>query len=49
MIAWYVALGAWAMVTIIDCCSNKWTKLNIVIKDLCILSNIIAIIYLKSM
>lgn len=45
---WYVAMGVWIVVTIIDCCSDEWTKLNVVVKDLCIISNIIAIIYLKS-
>lgn len=26
MIAWYVIMAAWVVVTIIDCCSDRWTK-----------------------
>lgn len=47
MIIWYIGMAAWVVVTIIDCCSDRWTKTNVILKDLCIISNIIAIISLK--
>ena len=48
MITWYIIMAAWIVITIIDCCSDRWTKANVIIKDLCIVSNIIAIIKLMS-
>ena len=48
MLTWYVIMAAWIVVTIIDCYSNSWTKANVILKDLCIVSNIIAIISLTA-
>ena len=48
MITWYLIMAAWVVVTIIDCCSDRWAKANVIIKDLCIISNIIAIICLTA-
>lgn len=53
MITWYIILAIWIMVTtidycIIDCCPNRWTNVNLIAKDLCIIGYTIAIICLVS-
>lgn len=47
MICWYIIIAAWVVITIMDCCSNDWSKVGVILKDLCILSLTIAIVCMK--
>lgn len=47
MITWYIIAAAWIGITIMDCFSNEWSKISVILKDLCILSSTIAIICMK--